>query len=369
MRNRSEVCYDVDIVSDDGDTGQVESPEAHIENDTVPEEIPINDDHALPSAVPSAGVHMEIVDDAIIDEVHREENQYEKGNRDQLFHCIQEKIIDGNWCISMKMLTESYGFDGTDRRKRHYVKKVIELEFGERLIFITILNEPQVVVRAGAQSTGEIVHQSNKHKVLKMAADILREDVDLFIGREKELDNVWPPTPESLLACRERYPDSLDTFFNTFLKPRHHSPGDNVCRATKSMSDDVVHFLSNGNILTLKHTLVACGLHSMSGSSKLVKILHRLNNSCSYDRVREIETAQAEAAQKFSRGTFPLPLAPRHDTSNVLLRVWWDKFDSMVENKEGSLHTCHGVAYTEKSSETVERNIDDVQVSITKNDH
>lgn len=27
-------------------------------------------------------------------------------------------------------------------------------------------------------------------------------------------------------------------------------------------------------------------------------------------------------------------------------------FDSVKENKEGTIHTCHGVAYTEQSSET-----------------
>ena len=95
-------------------------------------------EHAPPAT--SAEVQMEI-DDAII-ELGDWENQYEKGNKDQPFCFVQENIIVGNQCISMKMLSEIYGFDGTD--KRHYVKKVIELEFGERLILITILNEPQV---------------------------------------------------------------------------------------------------------------------------------------------------------------------------------------------------------------------------------
>ena len=44
------------------------------------------------------------------------------------------------------------------------------------------------------------------------------------------------------------------------------------------------------------------------------------------------------------------------------------KLLKMVENKEGSIHTCtHGVAFTEESSETIERNTDSIQVPRSKN--
>ena len=211
------------------------------------------------------------------------------------------------------------------------------------------------------------MHQSYKDQVLQMAANILREQIDLFIDNEKKEFEVWPPKYKSLMERRNKYPQSLALFFTTLLKPKVHSLGENVIRIMKSMSDDIVYFLSNGNVLTLKPTLVGCGLHSMEGSSKSVKILYKLNNSISYDRVREIETAQAETALKFSGGTFPLPLIPKDEASTVLFRIWWDNFDSMVENKEGSIHTTHGVAFTEESSETIERNTDSIQVPRSKN--
>ena len=40
-------------------------------------------------------------------------------------------------------------------------------------------------------------------------------------------------------------------------------------------------------------------------------------------------------------------------------------FDCKVENKEGSIHTTHGVCFLEKLDETVERNFDDVQLPRT----
>ena len=80
-----------------------------------------------------------------------------------------------------------------------------------------------------------------------------------------------------------------------------------------------------------------------------------MNNCCSYDRVCAIETAQAELAIELSKRQFPLPLIPKDEYSKVLLRLWFDNFDVNKENKEGSIHTCHGVAYTESSSQTLER--------------
>ena len=81
--------------------------------------------------------------------------------------------------------------------------------------------------------------------------------------------------------------------------------------------------------------------------------------------MREVETAQVELVQEFSKEQFPLPLAPKDELSKVLVRFWWDNFDSLKENKTGSIHTCHRVAYTEESDETMERNMD-IQIPRSK---
>ena len=90
---------------------------------------------------------------------------------------------------------------------------------------------------------------------------------------------VWPPTFKSLKSTRDKYPSTLGLFFTNLLKPKSHSPGENIQRASVSMSDDVVHSVSNGLVLTPKHTLIGCGIHSMTGLSKPIEILSRYNNS------------------------------------------------------------------------------------------
>ena len=179
----------------------------------------------------------------------------------------------------MKTLTDVYGFDGADRKDRYYVKKLMKTDFGEKIIFLTTsLNDPQVALRFVAYSTGELFHQSNKENILKRAAKILRDDVDMFIQNEKQTDPVWPPTVQSLSSCRERYPLTLNSFFITLLKAKTNVASESTRRAAESMIDDVIHSVSNGSILTLKHTLNGCGIHSMTGSRQTIEIMSSENN-------------------------------------------------------------------------------------------
>ena len=70
--------------------------------------------------------------------------------------------------------------------------------------------------------TGEPFHESNKENILKRAAKIiLRDDVDMFIQKEKQTDPVEPTTVLSLVSCRERYPLTLNLFFITLLKSKN----------------------------------------------------------------------------------------------------------------------------------------------------
>ena len=65
--------------------------------------------------------------------------------------------------------------------------------------------------------------------------------------------------------------------------------------------------------------------------------------------VQKIETAQAELVQNMRLRNFPLGLGPASPTSSVLTFFWWDNFDSKKETTEGSIHTCHGIAFQEMS--------------------
>ena len=97
-------------------------------------------------------------------------------------------------------------------------------------------------------------------------------------------------------------------------------------------------------------------LHSITGLKKPVNILARLGHSCNYDKIQEIETAQAELVQEIKSQEQPLPLIPKDSASKVQTFFWWDNFDCNKETIEGSIHTCHGIAFQEQSDESKERN-------------
>ena len=84
-----------------------------------------------------------------------------------------------------------------------------------------------------------------------------------------------------------------------------------------SFSQDLVHAVSRGNFLTEKHLLLRTGLHSLNGLETSIKLLGRFGHSCTYEKVRLIETAQAELAQKWRDFDKPLPVVHADGTDKI----------------------------------------------------
>ena len=264
---------------------------------------------------------------------------------------VQEHIIDGDQSLSIKLLTELYGFDKEDSRLRNKVKKKLEKEFGDRICFVsTSYHEAEVVInrRVFEDTSLSSFVKGNEVFILKEAATVLRKDITEFIATAPDL--VWPPTVEALTAEARQPPDSLITFLINLLHSSHHSPGEDVMRYVSSFAQDVVHAVSRGQFLTAKHILLGAGLHSLTGQKLPIKLLARYGNACSYEMVQKVETAQAELVQNMRLRNFPLGLVPASPTSSVLTFFWWDNFDCKKETIEGSIHTCHGVAFQENSN-------------------
>ena len=52
----------------------------------------------------------------------------------------------------------------------------------------------------------------------------------------------------------------------------------------ESYASDFIHGVSNGQVLTPKHFLLALGLHSITGQKKTVQIANHLRDSMLYDK-------------------------------------------------------------------------------------
>ena len=104
-----------------------------------------------------------------VEEMKVDDTQCNQGDRAKLVLFIQENVLGGSPCISTKTF---YRFDGNDKRNRHYVKKIIEKEFGDNIIFVTIsVNGPQVTLKAVPHKSGELFHSSNEYVYRKRKKD------------------------------------------------------------------------------------------------------------------------------------------------------------------------------------------------------
>ena len=75
-----------------------------------------------------------------------------------------------------------------------------------------------------------------------------------------------------------------------------------------SYAVDLIHGITDGRFLTAKHFVFSVRLHSLTGSREIINILNKFGNAMSYELTCEIETAQAEKAEKVSSESAVLPL-------------------------------------------------------------
>ena len=274
---------------------------------------------------------------------------------------IVDHVIRGHQSVSIKVLTEMYGFDKEDSRLRSKVKQRIENEFGDKIAFVSIAyHESQIVVSRSVLEDTCVSNfiKENKKFILKESARHLWSDITEMISKAPELP--WPPTTEALSWPDRQPPESVKELFRSVLHSTHHTPGDDVCRYVESFSQDLVYAVSRGDFFTEKHVVLGTGLHSLTGQKTPIKLLGKLGHSCTYDKVRLIETTQAELIQHLRSLQHPLLLAPASDTGKVLTYFWCNNFDIKKDNAQGSLHTTHGVAYQEESVNCIKVNTETV---------
>ena len=118
------------------------------------------------------------------------------------------------------------------------------------------LQIPQVVISKECLHAPILSRKSGffQELTVKGAAFILRELILIFV--DDTLPLFWPPTVESF-GSREASPSPklLEVFFKALLssKESHHDFSERFNLLAGSLSQNVVHAVSNGKILTPKH--------------------------------------------------------------------------------------------------------------------
>ena len=162
--------------------------------------------------------------------------------------------------------------------------------------------------------------------------------------------SIWPPTCDSLQNSERDFPSTLNEFLRCVLKTRDHACSDSIKRLVNSYGSDLIHGVTRGKVITLKHFLIGVGLHNITGLKTSVKILSHLGHSVDYNLVCETETAEAEKAQSFflNDGTLQ-PLEPVTPEAFVWTYWWADNFNQKLESLTGHgvIDSTHIVEFSE----------------------
>ena len=130
------------------------------------------------------------------------------------------------------------------------------------------------------------------------------------------------------------------------------SPSENLVRRVNLFAQDTTSAVSRGKKIQYKQLILGQGLHNLTGSRKVIDILHKLGHCISYNTVCEIETAQAECALEGSKSSNILALKTILPDQPVFRHFWVDNFDIKVDwiRGGGSINTTHFMAFQEHQS-------------------
>ena len=181
--------------------------------------------------------------------------------------------------------------------------------FKERISFIKPTAKAcEIVIPTACVDASAINH--NEMSTVQAAANYIGEGI---LNKLESLPiSEWPPSIEQLSNPDHLPAESLCKFLETviYLNGHRKSPSENLVHLLNSFAQDITSAVSRDTKIQYKQLILGQGLHNLTGSRKVIDILHKLGHCISYNTVCEIETAQAECALKASKSNNLLALKP-----------------------------------------------------------
>ena len=116
---------------------------------------------------------------------------------------------------------------------------------------------------------------------------------DNILNKYYKLQDInWPPTSEELQEDLRAPSKSLCIFLETLIKYNDHSTTEKQARLFSSVTQDIIFAVTRGKVMQRKHFLLALGVHSLTGSRKIIDIVHKLGHCICYNLMSDIETDQ-----------------------------------------------------------------------------
>jgi hypothetical protein len=177
--------------------------------------------------------------------------------------------------------------------------------------------------------------------------DILNRAVLILRKRIRNIERRRLPddlTTDALLKGECDVPQTLLNFYSTIISTKYPAKmSKNVERLAKSLSEDLIYVVTNGNMKTSKHINLGLAMKSLTNSRKIINILNKYGHCCSYTTLEELETEAIFAA------TLRLNICPEGiiPTNNLSTGLAYNNFDRFVDTATGkdTLHDTVGIIF------------------------
>ena len=173
------------------------------------------------------------------------------GQFDVVTDFIQDHVLQSNQAASMTLIHELYadGHSGDSRNCSKLKQKIVDY-FPDQLHLLTI-DEKSVQVVVSKEGIYSKIIIGSKETILKEAAKCLQHDVISFENSLSEMP--WPPPIEYFENRNQELPPNLTNFVQMVLKSSNCPISEKVNHMKLSLSQDLVHGITQGRVMTLKH--------------------------------------------------------------------------------------------------------------------
>ena len=229
----------------------------------------------------------------------------------------------------MNILHEIYGLGVGDTRYRSKWKQRLKEYFKSSISFLPFTNKniAEVVVNTDCVTGTFFVDEESQ---IRATAKSLKDNI---LNKYYKLQDInWPPTSEELQEDLRAPSKSLCIFLETLIKYNDHSTTEKQARLISSVTQDIIFAVTRGKVMQRKHFLLALGVHSLTGSRKIIDIVHKLEHCICYNLMSDIETDQANCSLSSSKKGDILPVQPSSKNDVVPTFFWADNFDTIVKS-------------------------------------
>lgn len=151
-------------------------------------------------------------------------------------------------------------------------------------------------------------------------------------------------TADFLIKGECDVPQELISFYSKIISTKYPSKiSRNVAKTAKSLSEDLIYAVTNGNIKTSKHITLGMAMKNLTKSKKIVNILNKYGHCCSYSTLEGLEMEATFAATRRS-ALCPEDIIP---SSNLCTGLAFNNFDRFVDTSTGkdTLHDTVGIMF------------------------